>query len=259
MLEITVDLVRPELVSLLDRTMPTAIRAQVVLAGGNAGRIFTDDPVHPQWIFVWEADDGTLYRGGNYDRKVLSEAVTLLRQDGIVALGFRDGGPDIELFPPDPQAGADCVEYERPIGSSDLSPFLVAPPAGYSIHKMNRPLLERSPKNEENLHRYGSLDNFLDKGIAVCILYGDDVVCEAYADMDIMGMREIGIRTQEAHRRRGLATLACAYLIRLCEEADSRIYWDCAKLNAGSVSLARKLGFQNERAYKLLAWFKPLS
>lgn len=29
------------------------------------------------------------------------------------------------------------------------------------------------------------------------------------------------------------------------------------KSNMGSVSLARKLGFQNQRSYKLLAWFKP--
>jgi GNAT superfamily N-acetyltransferase len=259
MLEITSDQVTPELGPFFDLTRPTAIRALAVLAGGNAGRIFTDDPSRPTWALVWEADDGTLYRGGNYDRNILFDVVTVLRQEGVVALGFRDGDSDTGLFPPDPQAGAECLEFDRSIGSSDLSPHLVAPPAGYSIQKMDRPLLEISPKNEENLNRYGSLANFLDKGIAVCILHGGEVVCEAYADMAIMGMREIGIRTQEAHRRQGLATLTCATLINLCEQAGSRTYWDCARLNAGSVSLARKLGFQNERAYKRLAWFKPLN
>jgi predicted GNAT family acetyltransferase len=79
---------------------------------------------------------------------------------------------------------------------------------------MDRTLLERSPKADANLNRYGSIDNFLDKGLAVCILHSDDIVSEAYADMAIMGMREIGIRTKEAHRRRGLATSACAKLIK---------------------------------------------
>ena len=259
MIEITADKARPELKSLFNRISPTVIRAHAVLEGGNAGRIFTDEPARPQWAFVWEADDGTLYRGGNYDQNILFNVVTLLRQEEVVALGYRDGDSDTELFPPDPQAGAECLEYDRSIGNSDLSPYLVAPPAGYSIQKMDRPLLEISPKNEENLNRYGSLANFLDKGIAVCILHGGEVVCEAYADMAIMGMREIGIRTQEAHRRQGLATLTCATLINLCEQAGSRTYWDCARLNAGSVSLAHKLGFQNERAYKRLAWFKPLN
>lgn len=258
MLQITPEQVSPELASLLDLSMPTGIRALAVLAGGNTGRIFTDDPAHPQWTFVWEADDGTLYRGGHFGRKVLSDAVTLLRQGGVVALGFRDGERDTDLFPPNPQAGAECLEFERPMGISDLSRFLSKLPSGYALCRMDHTLLERSPKNDETIHRYGSLDNLLEKGIAVCILHGEEIVCEAYADMDIRGMREIGVRTQEAHRRQGLATITCATLINLCEQAGSRTYWDCAKLNAGSVSLARKLGFQNERAYKLLAWFKPL-
>lgn len=259
MLQITPQQVSPELASLLDLSMPTGIRALAVLAGGNTGRIFTDDPAHPQWTFVWEADDGTLYRGGHYDRKALSDAVTLLRQEGLVALGFRDGDPDTDLFPPNPQAGAECLEFERPPGSSDLSAYLDQLPPGYVLHHMDRTLLERSPKNNENLNRYGSLDNLLEKGLSVCILHGEDIVCEAYADMDILGVREIGVRTQEAYRQKGLATIACAHLINRCEEAGARVYWDCARLNRASVSLARKLGFQNERAYKLLAWFKPLS
>jgi RimJ/RimL family protein N-acetyltransferase len=257
MIQIVPSDVTPALRSMFHIDMPTGIRALAVLAGGNSGRILTDDPAHPRWGLVWEADDGTLYRGGNYSREVLNEAVNLLRQDGIVAMGFRDGDSDTELYPPDPDAGAECLEFERPIGGSDLSPYLGELPSGYTIQPMDRILLERSPKADENLNRYGSIDNFLDKGLAICVLHGDDIVSEAYADMDIMGIREIGIRTKEAHRKRGLATIACAKLIKLCEELGSCTYWDCAKFNAGSVSLAHKLGFQKQKTYKRLAWFKP--
>ena len=256
MIEINPHQVTPELISMFNLDMPTGIRALAVLAGGNNGKIFTDDPAHPTWGLVWEADDGVLYRGGKYNAEILSAAVTLLRQDSIAALGFRVGDSDTDLFPPNPDAGADCFEFDRPIGSSDLSAYF-ALPDGYSLHRMDRTLLERSPKHEENLNRYISIENFLDKGIAVCVLYRDEIVCEAYADMEIMGVREIGIRTQEAYRKKRLATIACAHLIQLCEVSGSSIYWDCAKFNAGSVALARKLGFQNVRTYKLLAWFKP--
>jgi GNAT superfamily N-acetyltransferase len=242
---------------MFDLNTPTGIRALAVLAGGNVGKVFTDDLAHPLWGLIWEADDGTLYRGGKYDKSVMSKAVTLLRQEGVVALGFREGDPTIGLFPPNPDAGAECLEFDRPIGSSDLSPFLGELPAGYTIHRMDRALLERSLKYAENINRYGSIENLLTRGIALCILRCDETVCEAYADMDIMGRRELGVTTQEAYRRQGFATITCAHLIKLCEEAGSQTYWDCAKLNRGSVLLARKLGFQNERAYKLLAWFKP--
>jgi GNAT superfamily N-acetyltransferase len=182
--------------------------------------------------------------------------VALLRQEAVVALGFRDGDPDVELFPPEPDAGAECLEFDRPLGCSDLSTFLGPLPIGYTLHRMDRVLLECSPRHDETLNRFGNIQNFLDFGIAVCIRHGEKIVCEAFADMEVEGFREMGIRTDEAYRRKGLATIACAHLITLCEREGCCLYWDCARLNAGSVSLAHKLGFQNERAYKLLAWFK---
>lgn len=256
MIEIDHTQVTPALASMFHLDAPTGIRALAVLAGGIVGKIFTDDPACPHWGLVWEADDGTLYRGGSYDREVLSAAVSLLRQEGVVALGFRADDPSVALFPPDPQAGAECLEFDRPSGSSDLSPYLGELPTGYTIQRMDRTLLECSPKLDEKLHRYGSIEKFFATGIAVCILHGNEIACEAYADMEIMGRREIGITTQEAYRRRGLATCACAQLIKLCEESGAQTYWDCARLNRGSVLLARKLDFQNKRQYRLLAWFK---
>lgn len=257
MVEIQPDQVTPALSSMFNLNIPTGIRALAVLAGGNAGRIFTNHAAHPDWGLVWEADDGTLYRGGKYKRADLREAVTLLRQDGIVAMAFREGDSGARLFPPNPDAGAECLEFNRPIGNSDLSPYLRELPGGYSIRRMDHALWERSPKREENLNRYDSVENFFARGIAVCILHRDQIVCEAYADMDVAGVRELGITTQTAYRRQGFATIACAQLIKLCEESGSGTYWDCVKLNHASAGLARKLGFQNERAYRLLAWFKP--
>lgn len=257
MKQISLNEVDQTITDMFDISMPTGIRALAVLAGGNNGKIFTDDPEHPRWAFVWEADDGTLYRGGKYDKHALLEAVGLLRQEGIVALGFRDGDSTMDLFPADPDAGAECFEFDRSIGASDLSPFLDKLPAGYQIHRMDKSLWEQSPRRDESLNRYGSADNFLDHGLAICITQHGETVCEAYADMEIMGLREIGIRTESDHRNKGLATIACAHLIKLCEEAGTGAYWDCVKSNAGSITLAYKLGFQNKRNYKLLAWFKP--
>jgi len=186
-----------------------------------------------------------------------SRSSHVFRQDGVVAMRFRDGDADLDRCPPNPDAGAECLEFDRPLANTDLSPYFSMLPERYSIQRMNRTLLQQSPKHEENLDRYGSLENFLSKGAAIGIVHNDQIVCEAYADMEIMGRREIGVGTREAYPGRGLATMTCAHLVRLCQESGSRTYWDSAIFNAGSVALARKLGFQNERAYKLLAWFKP--
>jgi len=255
--EITSSEVTPELKALFHGGDPTVIRAFAVMAGGNAGRILVDDARPPRFGFVWEADDGGLYRGGTFSREILSEAMGVLRNERLVALGFREADPCVELFPPQPSAGADSLEYDRPIGASDLAPWLGTAPAGYAVRRMDEALWERSPKREEDQGRYRSMRNFLEHGLAACITHGHETAAEAYADIQVNGVREIGIATEPAHRNRGLATIACAHLIRWCEQEGCATYWDCAATNAGSIALARKLGFQNERPYKLLAWFGP--
>lgn len=257
LIEIQPSQVTPELKALFDPHMPTAIRCQAVLGGGNAGRIFTDRMDKPSLAFVWERDDGTLYRGGEEDWQTLHEVVEQLRQHRHVALGYRLGDPDVEHFPPNPEAGAECIELTRAVRGSDLTPFLVLP-EGFEAHRMGRTLLEKSPRLDETLHRYTNLDTYLETGMSVCILHGDESVAEAGADMDAGGVREVGVVTEHAYRGgRGYGTMVTAHLLKWCDEIGCSTYWDCVKLNLPSLKIARKLGFVNERSYRLLAWFPP--
>jgi hypothetical protein len=256
MIQVPPSQVTPVLKALFDIGAPTGIRCRAVLEGGNAGKIITDVPERPRWACVWEADDGILYRDGALDRDTLQRVVSTLRQEGVVALAYREGDACVAQFPAEPNAGAPCLEFDRPAGGSDLSPCLDHVPAGCEVRRMDRALLERSPWRESNSVRYGSLDNLLDKGIIVYVLQDGEIVSEAHADMEIGGVREVGIVTKKEHRGRGLATLACAQLLRICEAAGCGAYWDCAEHNAPSVAVARKLGFGNMRKYRLLAWFK---
>jgi RimJ/RimL family protein N-acetyltransferase len=243
--------------NLFDRTGPSAVRCQAVLGGGNAGRIFTDDLKQARKGFVWEQDDGNLYRGGETDWQVVKQMVDMLRQDGTVALGFRDGDPSVDFFLPNPEAGAECVELDRPVQGSDLSPFLSLPP-GFEVFRMEKDLIESSPQLDATLLRYGKINTFLELGLDVCILHGDEYVCEAGADMDVGGVREVGLVTETRYRRQGFGTIAVAHLLKWCDELGCSTYWDCVKLNIASLKIARKLGFTNERSYKLLAWFPPM-
>jgi GNAT superfamily N-acetyltransferase len=242
--------------ALFNPQIPTAIRCFAVLGGGNAGRIFLDDPKHPHVGYVWERDDGTLYPGGAVHAAGLSVMVDLLRQQSIVAMSFRDGDPMVDLFPPDPVAGAECVELERPVRGSDLSPFLTIP-EGFAVHRNNRELIEKSPRLDETLFRYGDLEYYMNTGLDVCIMHGDEYVSDAGADMEVNGVREAGVVTEPAYRKLGFGTFAMAHLLAWCDELGVSTYWDCVRLNIGSLKMARKLGFINERSYKRLAWFPP--
>ena len=238
--------------------MPTAIRCFAVLGGGNAGRIFADKLHHPTMGYVWEQDDGTLYQGGRRDKQLLQEMVEMLRQQAPVCLDFRDGDASVDLFPPDPDLGVECVELERPVHGSDLTRFLELP-SGFTVHHMDRELIEKSPRLDETLFRYGDFENYLKTGLDVCILHGDEYVCDAGADMEIDGVREVGVVVEPAYRHGwGFGTKVTAHLLKWCDELGVATYWDCVKLNIGSLKIARKLGYINEREYKILAWL-PLN
>jgi RimJ/RimL family protein N-acetyltransferase len=256
MFEIIPGQVTPQFKSLFKHDVPTALRSFAVLAGGNAGRIFTDNLEYPRSGYVWEQDDGCLYQGGLRDWQVVAQIVELLRHEGTVALGFRDGDPEVQFFPPSPEAGAECIELDRPVRGSDLSDYL-SPSAGYEVFRMGRDLIEKSAHADATIARYGSIDSFLKFGLGVCILHGDEYVCQASADMDIGGVREIGIFTEREYWGQGLGTIAVAHLLKWCDELSCATYWDCVKLNIRSLKIARKLGFTHERSYKLLAWFPP--
>jgi RimJ/RimL family protein N-acetyltransferase len=256
MIEIKSSQVSPHFKSLFKRNVPAGLRCYAVLAGGNAGRIFTDDLDNPGSGYVWEQDDGVLYQGGVIDWQVLAKIVELLRQDGTVALSYRDGDASADFFPPNPDAGAECVELERPVCTSDLCSYL-SPPVGFEVFRMGRDLIEKSPQAEATINRYGSIDRFVEMGLGVCILHGDEYVCQASADMEIDGVREIGIFTEREYWGRGFGTVAVAHLLKWCDESGSATLWDCVKLNIRSLKIARKLGYTHEQSYKLLGWFPP--
>ena len=67
-------------------------------------------------------------------------------------------------------------------------------------------------------------------------------------------MAEIGIGTAEGYRRQGLATLTAARAIQACEARGYAVFWNAAQQNVASVALARRLGFQTERSFRVLVW-----
>lgn len=66
----------------------------------------------------------------------------------------------------------------------------------------------------------------------------------AFAAYVIDNKFEIGIETREEFRGQGYAESVCAHLIEYCLERDYEPIWGCYTGNAGSRSLALKLGFE---------------
>jgi GNAT acetyltransferase-like protein len=243
--------ISPALRALLPADAPGGLRLSGVVRGLLPGKILTDDPKRPTWAVVQESAFGTLYLGGALDKSLLARLVEDFRKTGEVLYGFWDGNdPYQDLFPETEYDGR-VLEFAHRRG--DLTGYSV--PEGCIIRPFDRALFERSEDYAANIAFYGGLEKALEKYRGYCLMRGDEILSEASASVPIDGVIEIGTNTREAHRHRGYATIVCAHLIRECEQQGYKTYWNCAKQNVASGTLARKLGYYREKEYRLFAWF----
>lgn len=253
---ITLSQVTPQLAALFDPQAPAGLRCTAVLEGIDPGKIITDDPSAPRWAAVWEAGDGILYTGGELETQTFHALIESLRREGEVLVGYWDPHDAIVSWLPSNPTwwGTSYDFFDRPADGTGLEAYVQLVQAEYTIREIDEKLLERCLWYEDTVRRHGNAKAFLEAGRGMCLMQGEDILCEAYAGKLILGTRELGVITQEAQRGRGLATLTCAHLVQACEHAGERTYWNCATTNLPSVAVARKLGYRTELMFYWQAW-----
>jgi RimJ/RimL family protein N-acetyltransferase len=259
MLQLIPEHVSPALRALFDPGEPGALRYLAVLEGDAAGRIFTDDPIHPTWGLLQETTYGTIFLGGIWDAAQATALINQLRGDSDVLIGLWPEDERFSLLPSKPEYEGHAIDFTNRLVGQGLESYLQTVPEGCTIRRVDAALFERCVEREGHIATYGSVEKALENLVGFCLLYGDDIACEAFAGPATLGIREMGVETREAYRGRGYATLTCAHLIHTCEEAGYQTYWNTARQNVPSIALARKLGYRSEKEYRLLAWFKYAS
>lgn len=251
--------VTPELNALLDPDQPAGLRAFAVLDGLIPGRILADRLPAPTWAVVQEGMDGTIFLGGQHDAATIARVVGELRQHDAVLIGLWPDDPAASLLPPNPDYAGGVLEwYDRPLGQG-LEAYLAAVPPGCIIRPIDAEILPRCEWGDTVIRELGSAEHFFAVGLGYCLLRGDEILCESYGGPVVRGVAELGVITNEAHRGRGYATITCAYLVQAYEAQGYQTYWNTALQNLASASVARKLGYRTERAYRLWAWNKDES
>lgn len=254
MIEILTNQVSPTIRSLFKPRDPAGLRCIAVLEGIRPGRIFADSTRDPTWVIVWENTFGTIYPGGDLSVSVFNELIHELRKEKMVLLGFWPEDPRWRLVQPEFDHESRVLDFYDRIQDGRLQRFMADLPEGTDFQVVDDRLIERSVNRELHLSGYPSPQKAFDDLVGFFLMKGDNILCEALAGAGVMGIREIGIDTPEPHRQRGYATLTCAKLIQTCEQQGWQTYWNCNKFSHASVALARKLGYQSEKEYKLGIW-----
>jgi RimJ/RimL family protein N-acetyltransferase len=254
-IQLTPTQVTPELKAMFVPTDPAALRCQAVLDGHAAGKIFTDHPETPRWGVLQEATFGSLYLGGDVQSGLLHRLIATLRKNGEVLAGLQESDPRWILFPSQAYYTGYTLEFTDREPGQEIPPL----PAGCDLRRLDHSLSKQILDRNLLIRMFGSIQSALEWGYGLCLMQAGTLLCEAFAGPAANGMIEIGVETQPHYMQKGYAFLTCAHLIHRMEQLGYLTYWNCAKGNLPSAALARKLGYQTKKAYRLLAWSKDES
>lgn len=254
LIEISANQITPALKAFFDPRDPAGLRSIAVLEGLRPGKIITDSLRTPTWAIVWEEVFGALYPAGEINISALSELVQRFRQGRMIFIGLWLDDPLWESIQPKFDQESRVLDFHDRLRDDRLQKYIDQLPAGTELRPADENLLERSVNRDLHLSGYPSPEKALEDMVGFFLMKEDEVLCEALAGAEVMGTREIGVDTPELYHQRGYATLTCAKLTQFCEQQDLQTYWNCNKFNEASVALARKLGYQTEKEYRLLIW-----
>ena len=234
-----------------DRPIP--IRLWAMLDGSSQSRILVDELSRPTVAILQELAEGATYIGGAVTPPAVADAFALLRQYQEVVVGLWPGDPLMVVLPGAPDYTGTAIDFTDRSPAVDLKRLTVVP-AGYRLRRIDEELVPALEGFAYYVSMFGSVECALQNTIGYCLMHDEIVACEAVAGPLTRGLAEMGVGTREAYRGKGFATLTSARVIQACEALGYRAFWNAAQQNVASVALAKKLGFQTERAFTVLAW-----
>ena len=120
-------------------------------------------------------------------------------------------------------------------------------PNGYEVALFDETAFELHPfSHGEN---YGSFAAFREKGAGAVVWHNDKIVASASSLLTVDNEVELDVSTDEAHRKKGLATACVFRMLQDCARRGITVHWDAQ--NETSLRVAEKFGFELECVYSV--------
>lgn len=219
-----------------------------VLAGTVAGKVWVDTPEQPRVGYA-ETPEGYYLTGDPHASDLYAALHALIPPYAYLIVEPAAWDAVLDQVWSNPFARPHGRRTYR-LHSLRLTGWRTHLPAGYSVVPLDAALAERTELQGhahlmDHAENWPSRDAFLALNCGVCAIRDDAIVSYALADCVVGDRCELGVATEAAHRRRGLATLVTAAAIERAQAAGiQEIGWQCFASNAGSIAVAEKVGFQ---------------
>ena len=136
--------------------------------------------------------------------------------------------------------------YEK---AADIFNEQIRLPDGFSLKEIDKNLLARITGKIVPSFSWNTETEFLKKGKGFCALFGTEIAAVAFTSAVSHDEIDIGIETNEAFRRRGLAVIAAGRMVQYILEQHKTPVWECHTGNIGSRHTAEKIGFHVQKTH----------
>ena len=214
-----------------------------IAEGVQRGDIYTDSMKKRRYALFWHVC-GFAYLSGNPMPEDLDE---------IYALMKNESGNNPRRFvlesKAEPVAGyfrekEDIEEHPRyGFRLRKLQPVEKIP-EGYELREIDEALLSRIEGRIVPLNFWNSSMEFLTKGKGYCLIKNGEVAAVSFSAAVSSKQIDIGIETNEAHRRKGLAVVVAKKMTEYVLSIGKEPVWDCDTANVGSRATAERVGFE---------------
>ncbi len=122
--------------------------------------------------------------------------------------------------------------------------------SGFRLEKVDKKNIKLVDFGLDLNNRYWSgEDDFINNANAVAAFDADIPAGICYSAGNGLGKAETDVFIDESYRKTGLGYALCVKFIQECIKKGTKPGWDCYLNNAGSVNLAKKLGFKESFKY----------
>ena len=243
-----------------------------VAEGYNPGWIFVDDVKSPKTCMVWSKGiEGFYFLGladnDSFNKAILTYIMEVIKPRAkVLALdSFEFSGTSKawdmkfkEIFKDLNLKVSKQYVYEKDYATIKANREENLED-GFELKNIDRDLLMNEDYKADYVKAaiyewWDSLDDFLNHGHGFCILSNHLAVCSCVTSFRDRKSMESHIKTKEAYRKKGLASLAVSAFLCECKKNRYQAYWDCMEENYGSRALAEKLGYEKKWDYYLYSF-----
>jgi GNAT superfamily N-acetyltransferase len=235
--------------------------AASIAAGNTAARLWVSDQLAAgAVVLLWDKGNNVFYLGGapvtdDVQRELATFIAAHIRPAALVegrtrfkARALAPKAALAQIFGEIDLKEAHTLFYASP----NVPPNATPAPAigGLRFTGIDRALLAN--EHLENIAHvrseirwmWPSEERFYEQGFGVAAVVEERAICWCTAEYVSAQRCGIGIATDPAYERRGVATATAARFIRDAQQRGIVPYWECASWNSASMRVAQKLGFE---------------